>query len=681
MANVMLRRVSMGGRSLLGVLLLFALALHTGLATRELRSGQALQLLVDVDSTDSKQQTRNDDPADLGLLQKSMTMSQRVSELVTNRSEAMLQAFDEYKQDPSAFEIDLANRLRSMVDEARLLAVAPAVFVCTIFLLSALAFSFSDRPNGASPSSAALLEGLKASPSASFLVVLLLTSYRFFTGFLNATWMSFLIAKEGSTIAGDRQAFMMAGCKLIFGGTIILNPVLGLLNDRLSLAVSWCGRAAFLLIGVVCGTIGIVMCMSASTNHDLWRYIIGCLVWMLGEAIADTTTEAIVPEYIAPSQFHFASSVRSLHFVLGGITGYAAIVFNEQETNHQWLYLAYLMLMFTCAFATVLILQRRTPTSSVSSRIQDTPMLSLIIDSYTTPLRYSAAFSLLCISLTLFSMGTGPIFFTLLFVRDLVDIGPDQRQQDIFGKASIVFLLFAAASSIFVGLSGNACDRQEREQQEQQQQQQQLQEDEQQHWQQQQQLEEEPEGEEELEARCEAPAPGTSTAAALASAVPAAAQARRNSDATSGHQVPSIDLTVLEVSVVTFAIAAVCVPLVHLPETEYLRILSFFIVASFLGLAFGAVYARFQTLIWFVLPSDADFANALGFSAVCKVAGCGIGNFITGLLLDTFRVRGLPAGVEKVEVRGYVVMCCLSSFLVIASAIAVRSIPMKRSRF
>merc|ERR1719487_2872025 len=101
------------------------------------------------------------------------------------------------------------------------------------------------------------------------------------------------------------------------------------------------------------------------------------------------------------------------------------------------------------------------------------------------------------------------------------------------------------------------------------------------------------------------------------------------------------------------------IPCVGLFNELDTRLGVFYAIASFFGFAFGSVYARFQDCTWSLLPSGADIANLMGFAAMAKLAGVGIGNFIAGLILDHY-----VSQTETYEFRGYIVMCTFCAVVV-----------------
>merc|ERR1712008_600186 len=110
-----------------------------------------------------------------------------------------------------------------------------------------------------------------------------------------------------------------------------------------------------------------------------------------------------------------------------------------------------------------------------------------------------------------------------------------------------------------------------------------------------------------------------------------------------------------------FGGVAFAMPFVGLLPNIALRTVCFYIIAVLFGGAFGSVYSRFQECTWSILPQGVDIANAMGFAAMCKLAGVGIGNFLAGIILDICTSRGH-------SLSGYFIMCPLCAFVVLSSA-------------
>merc|ERR1719310_472280 len=90
----------------------------------------------------------------------------------------------------------------------------PQVFaVCfpLVFLISTGLGCGGSRQSGAVPADGRHLQ------DQSLLAIVAITSYKFYIGFLNTTWVPFLIAREGDRLVAEHQAFFMGIEKLIYG--------------------------------------------------------------------------------------------------------------------------------------------------------------------------------------------------------------------------------------------------------------------------------------------------------------------------------------------------------------------------------------------------------------------------------------------------------------------------------
>lgn len=429
--------------------------------------------------------------------------------------------------------------------------------------------------------------------SYSVLAVVALTSYRFYTGFLGATWMPFLVAKEGAHLWSNRQSFFMGLAKLIYGGSILLNPVFGLLGDQATLVSQKRSRQLWLIVGVVISGLGICGARLASDGENPFMYMIATAAWMFGEAMADTTTETLVPEVLPKSQYDLASAIRSLNFLGGGLAGYAALIFFK-DVQFNWLYCGYIILMAFCAVPTLYFIGEKRHHSAQAC--QPRTCCASLVDAYVLPATHPGGFPRACLCLLVFSLGVAPIFFTMLMVRDIIGITEPARQQAHFSAISVCFLICAAISS---------------------------------------------------------------TAGALMA----------KDDKNSGRR-----WRLMGLSMIAFGISAQLLPSAALFKDEMWRLGCFYVSASMLGLSFGAVYALFQSCTWSLLPEGIDVANAMGFAAMSKCVGVGIGNFVAGWVLDCY---GVGDGVYTPS--GYFVMCIGSMIAALASIYLMQGIPKSSS--
>jgi len=476
--------------------------------------------------------------------------------------------------------------------------------------------------------SEATSNGRKPLQPWSMIAIVALTSYRFYTGFLSATWMPYLLAMEGHQLMEDRQSFFMGTAKLIYGFSILLNPIFGLFGDQIAIMSHWSGRRLFILVGVGSSGLGIYGCLVAAEISSTGWYLTATVLWMLGEAIADVTTETLVPELLPRAQYEVSSSIRALNFLLGGLTGYTMlIVFRHQ--HYSWLYYGYLILMLLCAFLTLIFIGHDdTPTPQGSA--EKTPLngfFTTIVQAYTQPMHYEGGFPRACLCLFIFSLGSAPMFFLLLMVRDLVGIKDQVVMQMHFSIISIVFFIAAAVASTLGAASSGASEPNQ------------------------------PESPSRVASGPEAGAGGN-------------AMDTENAEKQESQQTTANRWRMMELSTIAFGVVAACIPLTAVPQTVNQRISAFYGISALFGMAFGSVYARFQECTWSILPPRVDVANAMGFAAMSKLAGVGLGNFVAGIILDL-----AATGHKTYSPMGYVVMCLFCSALVFSSAYLIQGIP------
>lgn len=430
---------------------------------------------------------------------------------------------------------------------------------------------------------------VKAQRLSTFQMILL-TCFKFYVGFLTATWMPFLMAKEGLAIWPEKQSIFMGAGKLIYGTSILLNPLFGLVSDQTILASRWSGRRLWLIIGVAISAMGVVTVKAASSFEDPTSYLVATALWMLGEAIVDTTTETLVPEMVPPEQYDVASGIRSLMFLCGGLCGYLSLIV-FQTWDFHWLYPGYLLLLLGCAFPTVACI-REEETSKIPDLEQKT-ILASVIEAYIGPMhKYGPGFARACAIQFVFSLGVASIFFTMLMVRDVCGVPGEHAQQTHFSVVSMLFMLAAAISSVVAAWSAG------------------------------------------------------------------------NVNTMHLGRLRLSRRAYLLSSMVCFGLSTLMLPATYHFPTLNQRLCWFYFTGILLGLAFGSVYALFQSCMWTLLPANtSDVANAMGFAALCKCVGVGLGNFAAGLILDAFSLSDYGYSIS-----GYWTMAVTCSVLVLASA-------------
>jgi len=448
------------------------------------------------------------------------------------------------------------------------------------------------------------------------LAIVGLTSYRFYTGFLSATWLPYLLAMEGQSLWAEKQSMFMGMAKLIYGATILMNPIFGLIGDHAVSVSHGIGRGLFVRIGVSVAAVGIYICVLAGEKAAFLSFLSGILVWRLGEALNDVTTEALVPEMIPQSQFGLASSIKASSFLLGGLFGYTLLMIFA-HVDYNWLYFAYPIGMFACVIPSLIILRQDVLVGTPRKKRNKESFSRYLSEAYVAPTRYKGGFPRACLAVFIFSLGTAPMFFLLLIIRDLVGVTDTVQLQRTFSATSIVFFLSAAVSSV---VSGVAFKR---------------------------------------------PAQvGDHTAQA---------QTDMESLVSRGRT--------LVVSMVTFAMIVLLIPCIGAFQLRESRKRVFFVLAGFFGAAFGAAFSLFQDLTWQLLPPDVSCANAMGFNVMSRLLGIGLGNFGAGLILDYSYSQLGAADMSGVVYRpeGYAIMCgCCFVATLTSSAVAYSAISAAR---
>jgi len=282
-----------------------------------------------------------------------------------------------------------------------------------------------------------------------------LTAYRFYTGFLSATWLPYLLAMEGQYLWPEQQSIFMGLAKLIYGVTILTNPVIGLIGDQATSLSHAVGRRLSVRVGISLAALGMFICILGERNHAFLTFLAGILIWRLGEALNDVTTEALIPEMVPQSQFQLASAVKACSYLLGGLFG-LMLLFILSEVDFRWLYFAYLAGMLISSVPPLFLLDQDRPLNSCEkSKLRDAHFLASLLQAYTNPMAIPGGFPLASVSVFLFNLSSAPYFFLLLAVRDLLGVSDLVAMQKVFSALSIVFFLSAAvASSLTSKLTG-----------------------------------------------------------------------------------------------------------------------------------------------------------------------------------------------------------------------------------
>lgn len=538
----------------------------------------------------------SEDEADcaVSLLQRSAVVLQRSSlQQKDNLTEAVAVSFQR------ADELSFAELLLrawiplSLIDglPARFVNVAMVVTwafcafytVCVIWDVSKL-FRFSRREKEEKP------ESKDEEAQWSSLGIWMLCFYRLYTGFLAATWLPYVLAMEGEFFWPNNQSLFMGIAKLIYGVTVLMNPMFGLVGDMLAEVCQGAARRLWILLGIVLSAFGIMICLWAGPRHDFLSYMGGITVWRLGESLNDVTTEAIVPELVPTKQFALASSIKAASFLMGGLLGYCLLFFMA-DVHYTWCYFAYLGSMFICAIPSLILLTNDKP-SPVNKFRKGRSFMTNMSQAYITPSTFEGGFPLVSLAIFVMSCGTAPMFFFLLIIRDLVGIHNEVRLQQDFAIGSVLFFLAAAAATIVDVTYGDRIGPSSRSQH--------------------------------------------SDASSLAELSPRSrAEAVATAKAWEKEKIRRIK--VLFWLSLVYAVSLLTLPCVQFVR-ESSRLAWFYPLVVVFGATFGLGYSRFQDATWRLLPQNCDMANAMGFNVMSRNFGLGVGNFFFGALLEEFKV-------------------------------------------
>jgi len=437
--------------------------------------------------------------------------------------------------------------------------------------------------------------------------------YRLYSGFNSATWLPYLLAKEGEVLWSEDQALFMGIAKLIYGLTMLANPFCGLLGDKVVGISHGVGRRFFVRWGVTFAATGIVICVLSDVYHNFYWFMFGVFVWRVGEAMNDVTIEALAPEMLPVTQYALAGGIKAFLFMIGGVLGYVMlIVFADNEFT--WVYVAYLIAMPVCILPAILLLSSDEPLANARvQRSSENTFFDNLHRAYIAPFSIPGGFPLASMSAFIFSLGTAPMFFLLLIVRDLLGVEQEGQQNRIFSYLSIVFFLAASLASVLATQEGRkAAENQDQN----------------------------------LE--------------------------RRNQE-TMAMKILRYER--LRSAVIMFGAIALLFPVMVLFSSFWWRGVYAFGVALFYGFFFGSAYSRFQDCTWMLLPQGVDMASVMGFNVMCRNAGLGAGNFLAGLILECFVAGGsswykslFESTSTEYSTAGYVWLCTLSGVAVFASS-------------
>jgi len=454
-----------------------------------------------------------------------------------------------------------------------------------------------------------------------------LTAFRFYSGLLMCTWLPFLLAEEGGMLWPDHQSLFMGVGKLILAAAMIACPVFGLLNDRTLHA--WGRRRAWFMGGVGLILFGVCVCAFASASRHANLYLFGTVLWCVGESIAESTTEALVPDLCIEEDYNKAASVRGVMFMAGGLVGYGLIILSSMlEWNPAVFYVYYLVFIlagapwsiyYACpSDAEKRALERRNDPSManeplVGSQEQvpgDAAAADAIDDDeggksiwkqcYVDCYYASNEFRYVSLATVFFSMSTAGMMFVILILRDLVGIADDATAQLHMACASIVMTVSAAIASVVMGL------------------------------------------------------------------VDAGAQNRT---------------LFFGIFLVMYLITEISVPFCYfVSDTPHDKLVYLYGISAIKGFAFGGIYNIMQPITWEAIPDSwksgtGSVSRATAWMSVCRSFGVGAGNFACGMILECARDFYTPAGQEMSKsvypIQGYFALFSFTSCMLIVTSVVL----------
>merc|ERR1719253_328016 len=309
-----------------------------------------------------------------------------------------------------------------------------------------------------------------------------LTAFRSYTGMLMCTWLPFVLAEEGDNLWPAHQSIFMGIAKLILAIAMILCPIFGLMNDET--LHRWGRRRSWFLGGVLLITGGIALCAFASMQKWPILYLVGTAVWCIGEAAAESTTEALIPDLCIPEDYTRAAAIRSIMFMVGGFVGYGLILVTAAvfKWNQSVFYIYYIVFILVAApwslhYASPtdaekralerlndpssatresLLGQEQVPGDARTSAdiVTDDTGKSYFQRCYVDCYNAGPAFKMCSIATVFMSAGTSGMMFVILVLRDLVQVESPAEQQVHMALVSMCLMVVACITSVGVGFSG-----------------------------------------------------------------------------------------------------------------------------------------------------------------------------------------------------------------------------------
>jgi MFS family permease len=441
-----------------------------------------------------------------------------------------------------------------------------------------------------------------------------LGAFKAYSGFLMCTWLPFVLAVEGERLLPSHQSLFMGIGKLILAVAMSICPIFGLMNDE-TMHV-WGRRRVWFLAGVVLITTGIAVCAFSSIQKWPAVYLVGTAFWCFGESAAESTTEALIPDYCNVQEYMRAASIRGVLFALGGFAGYgfiilSAIVVQWPVESFYLYYLLFVLVTAPCALAYApptdaerKALAKRDqpadqPADAEGTEEQPAPAASggyikrCIIDCWNC----GQSFRVMAVAMWLLSCSNAGVMFVLLVVRDMAGVDDSGVQQVHMALISMCLMGTAAMTSVTLG----CCNLGQR----------------------------------------------------------------------SGFNL-------MIFFIIVNALTEMTIPLCVYGQDVRQRLYALYICSSVKGVAFGGMYNLMQPFSWEAIPIEwrtglGAVARATTFISGVRSFGVGFGNFACGIILDVARAYGSNPTQENYPFYGYMLMFFYCALMGLAACAVVWS--------
>lgn len=176
-------------------------------------------------------------------------------------------------------------------------------------------------------------------------------------------------------------------------------------------------------------------------------------LWRVGDVLMEVSTDVLVPEMIREEQYQQAASVRTSVFFAG--CAFGCVFLHLFADAGAWaMYVLLFLVLLGASIPALKLLNADYPrafTDQEKSQHRLAFSWHAFKESFMVPMSYEGGFPCSCVAALAFSLGTCPLFFQLLIVRDIGGVNIDS-EQDVFSfVVALVFFLCAIAGASSCG--------------------------------------------------------------------------------------------------------------------------------------------------------------------------------------------------------------------------------------